>query len=124
MGLTKYEGHNVVLKLSRIMFTFLLVNIAWIFFRMPTIKDAFEFISSFLCMNGLPDLSDFGGSALVMTTISVLILFFKDCRDEFFPSRFKFLNIPFVRFSTYIVLFCMIIAFGVLDGGQFIYVKF
>lgn len=124
LGLTKYEGHNVVLKLSRIMFTFLLVNIAWIFFRMPTIKDAFEFISSFLYMNGLPDLSDFGGSALVMTTLSVLILFFKDCRDEFFPSRFKFLNIPFVRFSTYIVLFCMIIAFGVLDGGQFIYVKF
>ena len=123
-GLTKYEGHSTVLKMLRIMFTFLLVNIAWIFFRMPTIKDAFEFISTFFCMNGLPDLSDFGGNALVMTIISVLILFLKDCRDEFFPARLKFLNIPSVRFSTYIVLFCMIIAFGVLDGGQFIYVKF
>ena len=73
---------------------------------------------------GMPDLSDFGGSALLMSGIGLFALVFKDMRDEFFRNKFLFLERKAVRWAVYIVLFCMILNFGVLDGGQFIYVSF
>jgi hypothetical protein len=69
-------------------------------------------------------LSDFGGSALLMSGIGLFVLVFKDMRDEFFRNKFLFLERKAVRWVVYIVLFCMILNFGVLDGGQFIYVSF
>ncbi len=124
LGWQKYEGHNGAIKTIRICVTFLLVNFAWVFFRMPSVEDAWGVICRMFMNFGIPNLSDFGGAAIIMATISFLILLFKDARDEFFSNKFLFLDRKIVRWVVYVVLFCMVLNFGVLDGGQFIYVSF
>ena len=124
LGWQKYEGNNGSVKAIRILVTFLLVNFAWVFFRMPSIGDAFGMIGKMLANIGVPSLSDFGMKATIMSLIGLFILIFKDLRDEFFRNKFLFLDKKAVRWVVYVVLFCMILNFGVLDGGQFIYVSF
>ena len=124
LGWQKYEGKNWAVKAIRIVVTFLLVNFAWIFFRMPNIADAWAIIGQMFTNVGKPNLNDFGMKAIAMSTIGLLILVFKDSRDEFFRDRFLFLDKKTARWVIYVILFCLILNFGVLDGGQFIYVSF
>ena len=124
LGWQKYEGNKRFVKAIRILVTFLLVNFAWIFFRMPNISSAWNMIGQMFTNTGIPNLSDFGGSALMMTAIGLFILLFKDARDEFFRDKISFLDKKVIRWAIYVFLFCMILNFGVLDGGQFIYVSF
>ena len=124
LGWQKYEGNSWVVKAVRICVTFLLVNFAWVFFRMPNIGDAFGMIGQMFTDFGIPTLSDLGGSAVLMLAIGMFILIFKDLRDEFFVGKLKLLEVKVIRWTIYVVLFCLILNFGVLDGGQFIYVSF
>ena len=124
LGWQKYEWKNWVVRSVRIGVTFLLVSFAWVFFRMPNIGDAFGMIGRMFTNIGVPSLSDMGGAGIIIILLTLPILVFKDMRDEFFPNHFIFLNYRIVRWSAYVSLFCMILLFGVLDGGQFIYVSF
>lgn len=124
LGWQKYDGHNWAVKALRICVTFLLVNFAWIFFRMPTIGDAFGMIGRMFSHLGVPSLSDMGGASIIIASLALLILLFKELREEFFSTKFSFLELKITRWVTYVSLFCMILLFGVLDGGQFIYVSF
>ena len=123
LRLQKYEGGGN--RRLRIIITFLIVNFAWIFFRMPSITDACKVIGKIF--------TDFGttlflsnNSNMIYMLVAVCILFFKDMRDEFFPRRFLFFenrNIV-IRWSSYLFLMFLILLTGVLDSGQFIYVNF
>ena len=124
LNLARFEGNSVVVRIGRIIITFLLVNLAWIFFRMPDVSSAFSMIGSFFTRPGMPDFSSFGGTNLIIVSLAVLILVFKELREEFFPKRCVFLSTRPVQWLSYLVLFCMIFSVGVLDGGQFIYVGF
>lgn len=124
LGLQKYEGHNWAVITIRICVTFSLVNFAWVFFRMPSIGEAWGAICKMFMNVGKPELSDMGMSAMLMVAMGLFILVFKDLRDEFFKDKFRILETKSVRWAIYVVLFCMILNFGVLDGGQFIYVSF
>lgn len=124
LGWQKYEGHNWAVKAVRIFIAFLLVNFAWVFFRMPNIGDAFGIIGKMFSNIGTPTFKDFGESALLMSSVGLIILFFKDARDELFKNKFLFLDKKVFRWFIYVALFCMILNFGVLDGGSFIYVSF
>ena len=124
LGWQKYEGNNLAVKFVRICITFFLVNIAWIFFRMPDIASASTVVSKIFTSFGMPDLSGLDIFAKLILAIGVAILVFKDVKDEFLSNRFKFLNKGFFRWSIYIALFAMILTLGVLDSGQFIYVNF
>lgn len=124
MGWQKYEGHNWAVTTVRIIITFLLVSFAWIFFRMPNISDAWAMIGQMFENTGVPNLKDFGSPAIIMSATGLFVLFFKDFRDEFFRDKFLFLDKKAVRWAIYVILFCMILNFGVLDGGSFIYVSF
>jgi len=126
-GCQKYDGHNAVLKIGRICLTFLLVSFAWVFFRMPTIGDSFDIIGRMFTNVGAVQFAGVfttGMFPLAIIFVGLMILCFKDLRDEFFATRFKFLQRPVFRWGVYIVLFVLIITSGVLDGGQFIYVNF
>lgn len=125
-GWQKYEGHNRGVKAGRICLTFLLVSFAWVFFRMPTIGESFAIIGKMFTDFGTVDFSSvFSGSAPVFVlAIGLGLLAFKELREEFYPDKMQFLEKPFVKFSSCVVLFIMILALGVLDGGQFIYVNF
>ena len=124
LGWQKYEGKSWAVKAVRICVTFLLVNFAWVFFRMPNISDAFGVIGRMFMSIGTPNLSDWGIPAILMSFAGLLILTFKDLRDEFFRNKLTFLDSKAARWIIYVVLFCMILNFGVLDGGSFIYVSF
>ena len=124
LGWQKYEGKSLVVKIIRICVTFLLVNFAWVFFRMPSIGDAWSIIIKMFTEVGVPNMSIMAVSALIMLGLGLVILFIKDIRDEFFIGKIAFLDKVVIRWSVYILLLCMILSFGVLDGGQFIYVSF
>ena len=124
LGWQKYEGHNWLVKALRICFTFLLVNFAWVFFRMPSVNDSVCILVKMFTNFGIPDLSALAVSVLFVLFISLFILFFKDLKDEFFSGLSRFFNKTLIRWAVYVILTCMILTYGVLDGGQFIYVNF
>lgn len=113
-------------KAVRIIITFLLVNFAWIFFRMPTLADACNVIGRIfdttqpmtVYIDLIPNLP--------FSIIGIMFLFIKDLRDEFFPNRFKLLDSKrlLIRWATYLLLMIMILSMGVLSSDQFIYANF
>ena len=112
---------NRIIKPFRIALTFILVSIAWIFFRMPTVGDSVGIISHIF--------SSDKGSTIALSGINKILivlpfLFIKDFKDEFLSTKFKCLSHPAVHWAWYVLLFVLIIGFGVLDSGQFIYVSF
>ena len=124
LGWQKYEGNNQAVKAVRICVTFLLVNFTWIFFRMPSIGEAWGMICRMFSDFGTPKLSDMGNSIQLILAIGLAILLFKDLRDEFFKNKLRFLETKPFRWTIYVGLFCMVLLFGALDGGSFIYVSF
>lgn len=124
LGWQKYEGNNWAIKAMRICMTFLLVNFAWIFFRMPDISSAGVVIGKIFTSFGTPDLSGLDIFPRLILLVSLAMLIFKEIKDESLPTKFTFLNKRIFRWSIYIVLFAMILTLGVLDSGQFIYVNF
>lgn len=124
LGWQKYEGHNWAVKVVRICITFFIVNIAWIFFRMPDIASASNVVWKIFTDFGALDLSGLDIFAKLILAVGVVILVFRDVKDEFMPTKFVFLQKGLFRWSIYIALFAMILTLGVLDSGQFIYVNF
>ena len=114
-------GHSV-----KIVVTFLLVNFAWIFFRMPTLADACGVIARIfdpsLPMTVYIDLIP----NLPFTLMGVGLLIMKDFRDEFMTNRFLLMESQsrFVRWLTYFFLFVIIMITGVFGADQFIYANF
>lgn len=124
MGWQKYGGNNRFIKALRILVTFLMVNFTWVFFRMPTLNDAFCIIGQMVTSIGMPTLSAFDVFSKLILFVGISLLCFKDLRQEFFPTSFKFLQLGVFRWAVYVLLFVMILTLGVLDSGQFIYVNF
>jgi alginate O-acetyltransferase complex protein AlgI len=106
--------------------TFLLVNFAWIFFRMPTLADACEVIKRIFTFNKPFDLYLPGNSILAFMVMGLSMLFVKDVADEFFPTKLLLFNNRnrYVRWFSYVSILVIILLAGVFDAGQFIYAKF
>ena len=113
-------------KTIKIIITFLLVNFAWIFFRMPTLGDAVGMIER-IFDTSLPMTIDMQSMHIfAMIVIGVVILFMKDLTDEICPESFKLYNNNnrIVRWSAYAMTMLLILLMGVFDAGQFIYANF
>ncbi len=113
-------------KTVKIIITFLLVNFAWIFFRMPTLSDACGVISRIFDPS-LPMkvyMNSFTTSAFI--AFGLVMLFVKDFSDEFFPSRFQLFENKnkVVRWSSYLLVMVSILLAGVFSADQFIYANF
>ncbi len=113
-------------KTVKIIITFMLVNFAWIFFRMPTLSDAVGMITRIF---------DFTLPFTLFTTdlfmppfipMALVLLVLKDIRDEFFDGHFLLMNNKSiaVRWATYIFLIITILLTGVFSSDQFIYANF
>jgi D-alanyl-lipoteichoic acid acyltransferase DltB (MBOAT superfamily) len=113
-------------KTIKIVITFLIVNFAWIFFRMPTLTDACCVITRIfnpsLPLTVYIDLIP----NLPFTIIGVGTLLLKDVRDEYMPNRFALMNNPskYIRWAAYVFVFVMIMITGVFGADQFIYANF
>ena len=121
IGLNKKESKGIV-KALRIIATFVIVTIAWIFFRMPTLSDAVRFIGHAFTDISVPEVLSVTNFAIYVMAIA--LVFFKEIREEFFPTKMKFLENRFVRWAEYVMIFCLILLCGALDSGSFIYGSF
>jgi D-alanyl-lipoteichoic acid acyltransferase DltB (MBOAT superfamily) len=113
-------------KSVKIFITFLLVNFAWIFFRMPTLGDACGVIGRIFDFSK-PMTLDIGSRHIfVLMIFGTIILFLKDIRDEYVPTKFRLLESKYcvVRWITYVSIIVLILLTGVFDAGQFIYANF
>jgi len=113
-------------KSVKIVTTFLLVNFAWIFFRMPTLTDACGVIGRIFDPT-LPLAVEIKSRHIFLFIVfGTTILFIKDFLDEYHPSRLKLVDnrSRLIRWITYLTIMTMILLTGVFDAGQFIYANF
>ena len=113
-------------KSIKIIVTFLLVNFAWIFFRMPTLGDAVGMIGRIFDTSLAKTLYVSGFTDMAFVLFGVLLLLLKDVTDEFFPSRFKVFDNrhAVVRWGGYLLIMVAILLTGVFGADQFIYANF
>ena len=112
-------------RIVRIFITFLLVNFAWIIFRMPAIGDAWNVIVKIFTDIASPILK-VGNTNSLLSFGAILIVIVVDLVNEFLPEKrlMMYSSNRMVRWGTYIVLSFVILLCGVFDAGQFIYVSF
>ena len=110
----------------KIVITFLLVNFAWIFFRMPTLADACGVIGRIFDPTLPMTVYRPENSNLFFMVTATLILFLKDFRDEYCPKRALLFNSQrtIVRWCTYVLVMLLILLEGVFSADQFIYANF
>lgn len=112
-----------LLNIVRMVVTFCIVSFAWIFFRAENCADASMIVGKIFTSHGSvftdPDTMVYGFGFL-------LLVFVVDFITEFCGGRFQLLNNKHtvVRWVTYLAMIVMILLFGVLDGGSFIYFQF
>lgn len=107
--------------LPRIFITFIIVNFAWIFFRMPTIGEGFRVIEHIFSF-GTPYVHPTTFFHLAFAVPIVFIIEF--CREYKVAAFEKFYALTPMRWTGYVLMLILIIALGVLDSSQFIYVSF
>ncbi len=110
-------------RLLRMMITFNLVSLAWIFFRMPTLSDATAMVGLFVTDFKPFTIAPMDTLTLTCLSIGLPILFAYDIMHEYFSENRIMRNTP-MQFVFYIVISCLILSIGVLDSSQFIYVTF
>lgn len=102
---------------------YLLFTFSQIFGKCHSLSDAGLVISKIFTTPGALYI-DF--KTLFFGLLMLLVLFLKDFRDEFFPTKVKLFESKYVvvRFLSYLAVVFLILSMGVLDGGQFIYFQF
>jgi D-alanyl-lipoteichoic acid acyltransferase DltB (MBOAT superfamily) len=113
---TKDSYLNNFLKLS---WTFLIVNIGWIFFRANNLSDAFYILTHIFTNTG--DIL-LGG---VLVFLSLIILFVIATFYLYIIKGWNKLNKPrIIRWLIYIIAILIIILFGITEDVAFIYFQF
>lgn len=102
--------------------TFIIICFSWIFFRSPSIPFFGDFIRHSFADFGSLSLPDIGGATIVMWVMGILLVVMRDFYLEFKPLNHRVH--PVWGAVECSVLIALILAFGVLNGGQFIYVNF
>ena len=116
---------NLLIKTVRTIITFVIITLAWLVFRMPTLNAGFEIIGK-LFINHELTLATCPISSKIYIIIALIIVLIKDSVDEYFNKDNKLLTLQstFLRWSLYLLLLTTILLFGVLNSSQFIYVNF
>ena len=109
----------------RIVVTFILVSFVWIFFRMPSLSDAWGYILQ-IFTGGFSSMATITPSALIFIVMALLIVITKDVMDEYLPQQYSIFhnNYAVVRWVGYVGILTLITLCGVFDAGSFIYVNF
>lgn len=109
-------------RLFKIAVTFIIVTMAWIFFRMPSISEGFGVIKHMMSLgfpyNDMLTMTHAVFALIIVISIELLLEF----RGEQFRSFLA--NHIIIRWGGYIILTISLLLFGVLNSGQFIYVSF
>lgn len=123
LGWNKITSKGIV-KALRIILTFAIVTVAWVIFRSPSIGDAFGLIERYFTTDGRL-IADSAGTQLIYCLMAVCVLSVYELLSEFNMNIYrKIMGSTMIRWTVYLMLFCMIILIGVHDGSSFIYVSF
>ncbi len=123
VGLAR-KNSTGILKYVRILITFILVVFAWVFFRSPSLPAAFKVIGKIFTEQGAPDIAVMGYINLLLYVVGIGILLFRDIRDELGPGHWRLCDTKGFKWVFYVGIFCLTLAAGALDSGQFIYANF
>ena len=118
--------YGLVGKTVKIIITFLIVNFAWIFFRMPSLGDACRVIGRIFDPSLPMSLFLSTKTDLLLMVMGVGMLFLKDFLDEYRPGRYRLLDNPrpIVRWLSALTVMVLILLTGVFGADQFIYANF
>lgn len=112
-------------KSIKILVTFLLVNFAWIFFRMPTLSDACGVIGRIFDFSLPKTFFSDSMTTMFFMVLGIAILLFKEILDEFYPvMKARIIRPIWLRWGAYVVILSLILLAGVLGSDQFIYANF
>ncbi|MCF0183217.1 MAG: MBOAT family protein [Bacteroidaceae bacterium] len=122
LGLHRREWHSSG-RLLHIVITLFIVNLAWVLFRANNFDDAVTAIGQMFSPGDFTLTQ--GKFALTMVGITMLIVFAKECIEEFFPQLLmRWKSSLCSDYVWPIFLLVCIGLLGVFDGGQFIYFQF
>lgn len=119
-------GYGRLGRAIKIIVTFMIVNFAWIFFRMPTLGDACAVIGRIFDPSLPMTVFSPGGTAILYMTVALVVLVSKEVIEEFWGGRWLPFNsrLRAVRWLSYLSVVVMILLCGVLGSDQFIYANF
>ena len=121
----KIECDSIFIKkIGLIMFNFIIVLVAWIFFRANSLSDAFKVLEKIVLDPGLPFTES--ATTLLYGLFGLAILIIKEIMDESSPNRYNSFENSNSLISAFkmAVLIVIILSIGVFDGSQFIYFQF
>lgn len=107
-------------RIVRIVMTFVIATIAWIFFRMPTFNDALLVCGKILTFNGIA-IKGLTSEMIIFMIFAITIVVIRDLNNEF---HFMKVRSRIAHWSVWVLLFISILSCGVFDSSQFIYVSF
>lgn len=109
-------------KIISIVITFFLVAYGWMLFYAPDMQTVVNITKGYFHL-GLPYIHQ---TTIFFFIIGFIILFLKDLKDEFWSDKHWLLYSKhiWVRYVSFVFFVVVIVLFGVLGGGQFIYFKF
>ena len=120
-GWNKKESKGVV-KVLRVLATFIVVTLAWVVFRSPSMGDAFGLMGRYFTSagKGIADIQ-----TLAHIAVAIMPLLLLEFGKEVFPKIYaKISGVMLIRWAAYLAVFAMIVLLGVHDGSSFIYVSF
>lgn len=111
-------------KIVFVLIVFIFTNLAWVFFRAPTVSDALKILDKiFTFSDSYIYIGDKG--IFLFSILSILIIFISDLIAEYKPElQLVYNKNLLVRYSAITFIIFYIIGFGVFDKSQFIYFQF
>jgi D-alanyl-lipoteichoic acid acyltransferase DltB (MBOAT superfamily) len=108
-----------------IIFTVSYFGFSLIFFRAPSVDNALLIIKRIFTAKG-PLFMESDPSSVIYSVMGIFLLLAVELKLEFYKGSFSFFNNRnwLVRNLSYAIIVIIILLFGVLDGGQFIYFQF
>lgn len=118
-------SENKFVKFIRIVVTFLIVNFAWTIFRSPDLYTAYRFFKQIFTGYKGFSIDVIGFDTLIYMVVGVIVLALYEILAEYYPGTVGIvLDKKYLSFVIYLALAFLILATGVLDGSNFIYVIF
>jgi alginate O-acetyltransferase complex protein AlgI len=119
-GKTEYRK-NKFISVIQVLYTFVFINFAWIFFRANSISDATIIIKKMVTLSGQLYIGN--DNTFTYGIFGIAILLIKDLYDEFNIKK-DFVIKRYYKYIWYTLLVISILMLGVFDGSQFIYFQF
>lgn len=119
----KFKSNSLLLRVIQTSVTFILICIAWVFFRSENATVAVDIISKIFRFNG--DIYLGAMPQFICSIIAIVMLIIIELKAEIRKEMLlKYIPYWLKEQVTYLALILSILLIGVFDGGQFIYFQF